>query len=166
VTAGIKNPFQKPLPKKKNFQASTGDNPLNTEYIENQKGTIRLDGGSYIIALKGTDLDEIPERLGRLFTAVQYANRDTLRRQYGIAICAEEDISRTNGVPEPISGGWRAYRDTAPTHIALPTPHGTLFICAKEENEDEAFRRMGHALHELPVSRILKEQNIQLIVRP
>lgn len=153
MPTGIKNPFAKP---RKNFKSATGKDPLNTEFVAKKKGDIRLDGESYVIVLKEAILDDIPERLGFLFDAIQKQYRTELETQHGIALSPKR----------PTSDGWNAYRRLSATHVALPTPKGSLFICADEEDEDEAFRRMGRALQNLPVASILQQQNIQLIVRP
>lgn len=151
--SGIKNPFVKP---KQKFKASTGKDPLNTEFTGGTKGDIRLDGGSHVIVLKNTDLEDIPARLGALFAAIQEQHQSSLAGQHGIALSPQQ----------PTSPDWQAYRRLSNTHVALPTPQGSLFICADEEDEDEAFRRMGRALQNLPVHSILQQQKIQLIVRP
>ena len=151
--SGIKNPFAKP---KKKFKAATDKNPLNTEFTGETKGDIRLDGGSHVIVLKETGIEDIPARLGALFEAIQEQHQASLAGQHGIALSPKK----------PTSPDWQAYRRLSTTHVALPTPQGNLFICADEEDEDEAFRRMGRALQNLPVHSILKQQNIQLIVRP
>lgn len=153
MPAGIKNPFAKP---KKNFKSSTGKDPLNTEFVAKKKPNIRLECEAYVIVLKEANIDDIPERLGFLFDAIQKQHQIELETRHGIALSPKR----------PTSDGWNTFRRLSATHVALPTPKGSLFICADEEDEDEAFRRMGRALHNLPVAHILQQQNIQLIVRP
>ena len=148
---GVYNPFSEP---KKEFRASTGDRPLNTEFRKDGPGDIRLDGGSHIIVLKKTTLEAIPARLGALVHDINLKHRDGLGR-HGICL---GDSGKTNTY-------WLACADKSPEIMDLTTPQGTMYICAEEQNEDEAFVRLGQAFMLLPVKRILEKHHVNVVVR-
>ncbi len=148
---GIFNPF---APKKQDFQASIGDNPLNTEFQEKPKGDVRLDGGERVISLADTSIEEIPARLGDLIADIAKEQEDGLGR---LGICV--------GDTGPQNQYWAACAELAPEIVCLTTPSGTLRVCADSQTEDEAFCRLGHALTELPVKPILDRHKVQMIVR-
>jgi len=152
---GIYNPFSAPKKQKKDFQASIGDRPLNTEYREEGPGNVRLDGGGYIVILQNTKIDAIASRLGAVMQDIDAQDRDGLGR-HGICLLPPGKTENTF---------WKACASAAPTVMNLPTPHGTIRLCAEEQNEDEAFERIGRAFAQLPVKQILIRHHINVVVR-
>lgn len=148
---GVYNPF---APPKKAFHPSTGKKPTNTEYTEEPLPDIRLDGGTHTIVLLKTNLENVPTRLGEIVSKVAEDQADALARA-GIAI---GDSSCENPL-------WKACVELAPEVVTLQTPHGPLSICTDEQNEDEAFQRLGQALSSLVSPKTFKEYNVKIVVR-
>lgn len=148
---GVYNPF---AAEKKDFKPSVGDVPYNTEFDENSKPDIRLDGGSHVIVLQKSNTEDVALRLGELIHDVAQSHLDFLA-QRGIAL-GKEAKQNTR---------WKRCAATAPHLIELPTPRGPLSICAVDVNEDEAFQRLGEALAKLPIRKILRKHQTKIVVR-
>ena len=148
---GIYIPNQKP---QKNFQSPITAE-LNTEKPPEQKRTVRLDGRLFEIILHNADVEDTAKRLGELFHE----------------LCSDEDTATALGrVGVTLGSGednafWMACKELAPTVVSLPTPYGALQVCTDEQDEDEAFRRLGAALSASASKDILEKHQVEVIAR-
>jgi len=152
---GVFNPYRPKKPKK-DFRSPTDNrNPYDTEFGEPVSGNIKLDGDSHILELKQLEIEDIPSRLGDLIDDVIKSHRDVLLR-HGIELVPAD-----------------RYAQIAQNTVCLPTPKG--YITAQLQNETaesmnkpkvevEVFRRLAHALREVP-REILKKHKARIIVR-
>lgn len=152
MTKGIFNPFVTPEKPKPNYKSPTLDMYDSEIGGPEPKGGVRLDGDSHVLWLKETNLDEVPQRLGEIFSdvAAKYPNKLV---QYGI-----------NLIPLGLT------YTTEKTDSVLKTPIGRLHVHVGENTEGQdieilSFQRMAHALYAINVPDILTKHNAKIIVR-
>lgn len=152
MAKGVFNPFAPPEEKKQDFRSALDNNPLDTEFGQIEKPGVRLDGDSFILELKETELKEVPTRLGSLIKDVASKHSAQLLRM-GINLIPNGTTYQTEA-----------------TDAVLATPQGKLHVHIgdKEETEDTevaSFRRIAYALHQINVPDILEKHKAKLIVR-
>ena len=145
MSKGIFNPYEAP---KKDFRAAVDDNPYDTEHGGPTKGSVKLDGDSYILEFKDAELEDVPVRLGELIYTVIQSYR-THMLQHGINLVSLDSEHH----PEE-------------QEMSLPTPRGHLSVYVdKEKNETEVWRRIAYALHLLPLKETLAKHKAKILVR-
>ena len=148
---GIFNPFGEPKKPKKDFLASTAETPLDTEFQAPPIGDVRLDGEAFVVVLKNTVLADMHKRVGLLMRDVQTKHPDVLSK-YGIHIV---DLDATY--------------QTEDDETVMETPSGFLIVwigaVPPDQAQDEAFKRLGHALNQINDVPLLEEHAIQIIER-
>ena len=150
MAKGIFNPFKAPDPPKKPFVSSTDPlHPLNTEYNAPTKGTIRLDGDSYVLQFNNIDLEELRDRLEALIKDIIRANHTDRLAYEGVSFHDYPDV------PVLTDG-----------QLRLKTPTGHLVIYAGEHGKEvDCFRRLAYALYNLPIKDILDKHNAKVYKR-
>lgn len=146
---GVFNPFQKQGPPKKNFIGATdAHNPLNTEYEEPPKSTIRLDGDSYVLQLNNTDFKEINNRLEFLLKDIAKSHASALS-DAGVSF-----------VPKPNKP------ELSTGQLCLETSTGFVVVYAGEGGKEvDCFRRLAYALYLLPIKDILDKHDARVYRR-
>jgi hypothetical protein len=149
MTKGIFNPFKKPGTPKQDFVSPTdAKNPLNTEYQEPPKSTIRLDGDSYVLQLNDLELEEVNERLELILKTVakQYARE---LQSAGVSFIVKPQK------PDLTSG-----------QLKLETPTGYVIVYAGDQGKEvDCFRRLAYALYTLPIKELLAKHKARVYKR-
>lgn len=146
---GIRNPYKDPEPKKPTPKAPTQNpDPENAP----PEFRVKLDGDSFGVSFRNLDEDEnatdIAERLAKLLYEVNDHFRAELRE------CGIKVLRPTIAyVAEP-------------GEMVLRSKTAVIVVSTGiVQSEAAAFRRIGHALHALPIKNILEKHNAQLYVR-
>jgi hypothetical protein len=140
---GIFNPFVTKKPQKKNPKSSI-------EQINEEEGiivpsTVTLDGDSYGITFKGVDTPEdAAERLVGLIYEVSLQHKEELNRH-----------------------GVSAGEPTKDDEVALHAndKHISVYIEDNVQDEVPVYRRIAHALLQLPIQKILRAHAAQIYER-
>lgn len=151
---GIFNPFAPP-PKKPPKSQQTGwawDKITLAEELGLSEGagtSFRLDGGSYILQLDDIEFEKIPERLGTIVKEINEKFSDEMEQQ-GIRLIPKNKEFVVNE-----------------NEMILPTPVGHLiiYVGSSPDNEDGAYRRLAHALLNVPSKTVLAKYKAKIIVR-
>jgi hypothetical protein len=147
MSTGIHNPFapKKSVKKKKIDKISIGD--VDTEQTSTYiPPTVQLDGGSFVLVMVNVDtIEKATNRLMDLMYQVAAKHSADLHRR---GICVGPHLVRED--EKAITLGGRQ-----------------LTVYAPENNVDEEiiYRRIAHALICLPISDILKHNNVQVYER-
>lgn len=146
MSRGIFNPFKprNAAPKKDFLGATDPRTPLNTEYEEFPKSSIRLDGDSYILQFNKVEMPELHQRLETLLKDIvkNPANREQLANN-GVSF-----IEKPN-TPVLTDG-----------QLQLETPTGYVVVYGgASAKEVDCFRRLAYALYVLPIKDILEKNN-------
>jgi len=149
--SGIFNPFKKPGKPKQDYVSSTDPkNPRDTEYTEMPKGSIRLDGDSYVLQINNVTLEELTLRLELLLQAVSNIHSKELQTA-GVFFYS------------------KPYKPTLQDdQLLLETPNGYIVIYAQLEEsrkEVDCYRRLAYALYSLPIQNILVKHNAKVYKR-
>jgi len=151
MPSGIFNPFKKPGPPKKDFVGATDPkNPLNTEYEDSPKSTIRLDGDSYVLQLDNIDMEEVNTRLEAiirdLWSNPAYQERLVAN---GVRFAKKPELPELN-----------------PGEMRLETPRGYILVYAGDNGKEvDCFRRLAYTLYLLPIKELLAKHKAKAYKR-
>jgi hypothetical protein len=124
--------------------------PPTPKTVDTPATALTLDGDSYTLTLENTTMDTVPERLFSLLYEVSALYSSHLKT-YGIYA-----VKNKEQLPSPQD------------RLTLRTKHGFISVYCTTMKEDEIFRRIGHALSQLPIKSLgplLKKQGVTITQR-